>query len=407
MASGLDMLYNAIGGAGSTLSGHLRESELARLQVEAELRAQAERDALLERTNRELADFDKKYSDTKSQAQDLGMQLPAPGSIDDQIFRATGGFGFTPNPRMSLGQTTSPAQGGGTQIPVSTPRTEWAPSQAEAAVSADAIRATKELLSGKSAIDTDRFFKRLELVQGAQRRAASRPSTSGMSATLGDQAKGLSDFMTREGAIANDGRQLQGSIASRFMDNRALSARDRQGTEYVQGQTNARNAAGIASAERIANARDKKDEAKQARMEDKETRLQQNAAREHMKILKGEIKSAQEDEVKVISGAMEIDDFKRKYPHAEVENPFWGSPRITKRAVRDDLVKQVEYLDQYLTDSEIELARRTGTASATPENAALRAAAGNVGGFPGIPPASASGAKLKNLNKSGKTLDGI
>ena len=404
MATGLDMIYNAIGGAGGTLSGHLRETELRRLQVEAELRAQAERDAFNEETNRKIADFEKQYSDTKAQAQELGMQLPDPGSIDEQIYRATGSFARSPALSMP---GTPMAPGGGTQLPIATPRTEWAPSQAESAVSADAIRATKELLTGKSAIDTGKHFKRLELLQGIQRDAARRPSTSGMATILGDQAKGLSDFMTREGTIANDGRQLQGSIAGRFMDNRALSARDRQGTEYVQGQTNARNNANNAANERIANARDKKDEAKQARMEDKETRLQQNAAREHMKILKGEIKSAQEDEAKVTSGAMEIDDFKRKYPHAEVEDPFWGNPRVTKSAVRDDLVKQVEYLDNYLVDSEIELAKRTGTASATPENAALRAAAGNVGGFSGIPPASASGAKLKNLNRSGKTLDGI
>lgn len=404
MATGLDMIYNAIGGVGGTLSGHLRESELRRLQVEAELRAQAERDAFLEESNRVMSGIDKEYADRTAQAQELGVQVPTPGTIDDQIFRATGGFARSP----SLSQPGTPmAPGGGTQLPAATPRTEWAPSQAEAAVSADAIRANKDLLTGRSAIDTSRYLKRLEAINGLQRSAASRPSTKDMVGALNDQAKGYSDFMTREGSIANDGRQLQGSIAGRFMDNRALSARDRQGTEYVQGQTNARNNANNAANERIANARDKKDEAKQARMEDNETRLQQNAAREHMKILKGEIKSAQEDEAKVVSGAMEIDDFKRKYPHADVEDPFWGNPRVTKSAVRDDLVKQVEYLDNYLVDSEIELAKRTGTASATPENAALRAAAGNVGGFSGIPPASASGAKLKNLNRSGKTLDGI
>lgn len=419
MASGLDMLYNAIGGAGSTLSGHLRESELRRLQVEAELRAQAERDAFLEESKRVMSGIDKEYADRTAQAQELGVQVPTPGTIDDQIFRATGGFARSP----SLSQPGTPmAPGGGTQLPAATPRTEWAPSQAEAAVSADAIRANKDLLTGRSAIDTSRYLKRLEAINGLQRSAASRPSTKDMVGALNDQAKGYSDFMTREGAIANDGRQLQGSIAGRFMDNRALSARERQGTEYVQGQTNARNEADNASRERTAAADRIAKEKAAARMEDKETRLQQGPVRDRYKLVRSDIKSAQDeikiaqaDEASVVSEDMDIDAFEKKYPHAKVTKAYpWSDRVIEKSAVKDETVQKLQedmikaqYLEQYLADSEIELAKRTGTASATPENAAIRAAAGNSGGFSGVPPVSASPLPLKNLNKTRKTLEGI
>lgn len=364
------MLYNAIGGAGSTLSGHLRETELARLQVEAELRAQAERDVLLERTNRELADFDKKYSETNSRAQELGMQLPAPGSIDDQIFRATGEFGFTPNPRMALGQTISPAQGGRTQIPVSTPRTEWAPSQAESAVSADAIRATKELLSGKSAIDTDRFFKRLELIQGAQRDASRRPSTSGMATTLGDQAKGLSDFMTREGVIANDGRQLQSGIAGKFMDNRALSARDRQGTEYVQGQTNARNNADNATAERINKANNAEKQKDRIRMEDRELRLLAKDLETSGKNEDARKVRMIADLQKVYTGDMDQKVFKTAYPDAKIDDPIIGSMNISNLPVaqQDSIINARRRITDQMR---AELANRVGDKSPVPGNPAV------------------------------------
>lgn len=366
MASGLDMLYNAIGGAGSTLSGHLRETELARLQAEAELRAQAERDALLERTNRELADFDKKYSETNSRAQELGMQLPAPGSIDDQIFRATGGFARSPG--LSPGMPMAP--GGGTQLPVATPRTEWAPSQAEAAVSADAIRATKELLSGKSAVDTDRFFKRLELVQGAQRRAASRPSTSGMSATLGDQAKGLSDFMTREGVIANDGRQLQSGIAGKFMDNRALSARDRQGTEYKEGQANARNNADNATSERINKANNAEKQKDRIRMEDKELRLLAKDLETSGKNEDARKVRMIADLQKVYSGDMDQKVFKTAYPDAKIDDPIIGSMNISNLPVaqQDSIINARRRITDQMR---AELANRVGDKSPVPGNPAV------------------------------------
>jgi hypothetical protein len=364
------MLYNAIGGAGSTLSGHLRETESRRLQVEAELRAQAERDALLERTNRELADFDKKYSETNSKAQELGMQLPAPGSIDDQIFRSTGEFGFTPNPRMAFGQTTSLTQRGGTQIPVSTPRTEWAPSQAESAVSADAIRATKELLSGKSVIDTDRFFKRLELIQGAQRDASRRPSTSGMATTLGDQAKGLSDFMTREGVIANDGRQLQSGIAGKFMDNRALSARDRQGTEYKERQANARNNADNATSERINKANNAEKQKDRIRMEDRELRLLAKDLETSGKNEDARKVRMIADLQKVYTGDMDQKVFKTAYPDAKIDDPIIGSMNISNLPVaqQDSIINARRRITDQMR---AELANRVGDKSPVPGNPAV------------------------------------
>ena len=412
MATGLEMLYNAIGGAGGTLSGHLRESELRRLQVEAELRAQAERDALLEKTNSELADFDKKYAATKSQAQELGVQMPSPGSIDEQIFQATGNFGFTPIPRGSIGQTRLPVQGGGTQIPVSTPRTEWAPSQAEAAVSADAIRATKELLTGKPAIDTNRYYERLKLIDGLQRLAASRPSTSGMASTLGDQTKASSDFMTREGAIANDGRQLQGSIAGRFMDNRALSARDRQGTEYVQGQTNARNNADNATRESIARAGREADEKNAVRAEDKEIRLQYPNEFKAVKNDEAFVREANKDLGLFISEdpKMSEETFKARYPYAVIEReptPFekWQAKLTGRKVEATGKVKRVTNLipretmedivrrKNLLRQREAELAKRAGPITNTPDNPALSAGLG-------VPPV----APVINMNSAGYKL---
>ena len=374
MATGLEMLYNAIGGAGGTLSGHLRESELRRLQVEAELRAQAERDALLEKTNSELADFDKKYAATKDQAQELGVQMPPPGSIDEQIFQATGNFGFTPSPRGSIGQTRMPSQGGGTQIPVSTPRTEWAPSQAEAAVSADAIRATKELLTGKPAIDTNRYYERLKLIDGLQRLAASRPSTSGMASTLGDQTKASSDFMTREGVIANDGRQLQSGIAGRFMDNRATSARERQGTEYVQGQTNARNNANNAVQKQIAAARLEHEKKVETRLEDKEVRLQQAQLIAGGKL--GEaIRLQKTNDVKAVeAGALSKSAFLQKYPTAKIASTWhggvFGEGDLTglNTPEADAMVSRALLL---LPEYQDELARRAGAATGAPANPAI------------------------------------
>lgn len=361
------MLYNAIGGAGSTLSGHLRETELSRIAAEAAARDQAERNALLERTDRELAEFDAKYSDARSRAQELGMQLPAPGSIDDQIFRATGGFARSP---ALSGPGASLIPGGRTQLPVATPRTEWAPSQAEAAVSADAIRATKELLSGKSAVDTDRFFKRLELVQGAQRRAASRPSTSGMSATLGDQAKGLSDFMTREGVIANDGRQLQSGIAGKFMDNRATSARDRQGTEYKEGQANARNNADNATSERINKANNAEKQKDRIRMEDKELRLLAKDLETSGKNEDARKVRMIADLQKVYSGDMDQKVFKTAYPDAKIDDPIIGSMNISNLPVaqQDSIINARRRITDQMR---AELANRVGDKSPVPGNPAI------------------------------------
>ena len=384
MATGLEMLYNAIGSGGSTLSGHLRETELRRLQVEAELRAQAERDALLEKTNRELANFDKKYAATKDQAQELGVQMPPPGSIDEQIFQATGNFGFTPSPRGSIGQTRMPSQGGGTQIPVSTPRTEWAPSQAEAAVSADAIRATKELLTGKPAIDTNRYYERLKLIDGLQRLAASRPSTSGMASTLGDQTKASSDFMTREGAIANDGRQLQSGIAGRFMDNRATSARERQGTEYVQGQTNARNNADNATRESIARAGREADEKRYEREETKNLQKQLGENRAAIKMGESFKKQAFSDLALLMSGSNKMDEatFQSKYPQAVIEKNkgylggMIGGGKIegVKNLIPPDVITEIVRMTNENQQIESEIARRIGTKTDAPVNPAVSGA---------------------------------
>lgn len=367
MANGLEMLYNAIGGAGSTLSGHLRETELNRLAAEAEARSQAERDALLERTNRELAEFNAKYSDARSRAQDLGMQLPSPGSIDDQIFRATGGFARSP--AISI-PGTSLSPGGGTQLPVGSPRTEWAPSQAEAAVSADAIRATKELLSGKSAIDTDRYLKLLELLQGAQLRAASRVSTSGMASTIGDQAKSLSDFMTREGVIANDGRQLQSGIAGKFMDSRSLSARDRQSTGFKEAQATARNNADNAANERINKANNAEKQKDRIRMEDKELRLLAKDLEASGKNEDARKVRMIADLQKVYTKEMDLKVFKTAYPEAKIDDPIIGSMNISNLPVaqQDSIINARRRITDQMR---AELANRVGDKSPVPGNPAV------------------------------------
>lgn len=410
MATGLEMLYNAIGSGGSTLSGHLRETELARLQAEAEIRAQAERDALLEKTNRQLADFDKKYADKQSQAAELGMELPPPGSIEDQIFRGSGGFGFTPNPRGNIGQTRVPAQGGGTQLPISSPRTEWAPSAAEAAVTADAIRANKELLTGKSAIDTNRFFERLALIEGAQRLAASRKSTSGMAGTLGEQAKANSDFMTREGVIANDGRQLQAGIAGRFMDNRATSARDRQGTEYKEGQANLRNDADNASRERAAAADRKSREEQAARSEDKEIRQQYPNVLKAVKNDEAYEREAYKDLGLLMSDKMDEDAFMAKYPEAVIEREATfgdkavgafpgqkveasGKVKSVRNLIPPDKMEDIVRRRMDLRQRDAELAKRAGNMTNTPNNPALGSSLGTPSASP-----------VKNMNSAGYKL---
>lgn len=367
MATGLDMIYNAIGGAGGTLSGHLRETELARLQAEASARAQAERDALLEESNRLMADIDKQYAERTAQAQELGVQVPTPGTIDDQIFRATGGFARSP----SLSQPGTPmAPGGGTQLPAATPRTEWAPSQAEAAVSADTIRASKDLLSGRPSIDMSRYLKRLEAMQGLAVKAGSRPSTKELASIYKDQQNEATSFMKESGNIADAGRTRQGVLAGSLMGDRALSARDRQGTEYVQGQTNARNNADNATSERINKANNAEKQKDRIRMEDKELRLLAKDLETSGKNEDARKVRMIADLQKVYSGDMDQKVFKTAYPEAKIDDPIIGSMNISNLPVAEQ--DSIINARRRITDQmRAELANRVGDKSPVPGNPAV------------------------------------
>lgn len=355
MATGLEMLYNAIVSGGSTLSGHLRETELARLQAEASARAQAERDALLEESNRLMADIDKQYAERTAQAQELGVEVPKPGSIDDQIFRATGGFARSPG--LSPGMPMAP--GGGTQLPISAPKTEWAPSAAEAAVSADTIRASKDLLSGRPSIDMSRYLKRLEAMQGLALKAGSRPSTKDLASIYKDQQKEATDFMKESGSIADAGRTRQGVLAGSLMGERAKSAMDRQGTEFKEAQSTARNNADNAAAERMAKEKNALEAKKESRMEDKELRLQQAQL-----IAAGKLGEAQKAKMLADVKALQAGDISKEafllaYPNAKVEKGFFGGTEVVGldlKGAQESVNRALVLLPQY----QDELARRAG-----------------------------------------------
>lgn len=376
MATGLDMIYNAIGGAGGTLSGHLRETELARLQAEASARAQAERDALLEESNRLMADIDKQYAERTAQAQELGVEVPKPGSIDDQIFRATGGFARSPS--LSPGMPMAP--GGGTQLPIATPKTEWAPSQAEAAVSADTIRASKDLLSGRPSIDMSRYLKRLEAMQGLAVKAGSRPSTKELASIYKDQQNEATSFMKESGNIADAGRTRQGVLAGSLMGDRALSARDRQGTEFKEAQSTARNNADNAASERMAKEKNALDKKREERMEDKELRLLIGTLNQY-----GKTKDANQVQMLKDVRAVENDDlsverFLDAYPTAAVVEEGYGP--FKKKVVKGlDLKAAHESLargDAIISQAREELAKRAGSATAPAENPAIQPAKAGI-----------------------------
>jgi len=350
VANGLEMLYNAIGGAGSTLSGHLRETELNRLAAEAAARSQAERDAMIEESNRLMADIDRQYAERTAQAQELGIDVPKPGTIDDQIFRATGGFARSP---AISGPGASLVPGGGTQIPVGTPRTEWAPSQAEAAVSADTIRASKDLLSGRPSIDMSRYLKRLEAMQGLALKAGSRPSTKDLASIYKDQQKEATDFMTREGAIRDEGRKLQGTLDGRFFENRAQSARDRQSDAFREQNANQRAREQNALQERIAKDREESKKKDQARLEAKELRLQAEAyskAGQREFAQKLGILAKMKD---VEAGDLSVENFKAAFPDAKTQEKMFGGSELTgydfSKMIQDQIdrtnaMKQYNYL---------------------------------------------------------------
>ena len=339
------MLYNAIGGAGSTLSGHLRETELNRIAAEAAARDQAERDAFALEAQKVLSDHNLQAAEYARKAQELGIDVPAPGSIDAQIFQATGGLGMRP---LSV-----PAVGGGTQLPVSSPKTEWAPSAAEAAITADALRAGKELLSGRPVLNPDTYRKRLELIEGLKLRAASRPSTQGMVSALNDQSKNFSDFMTREGAIRDEGRKLQATLAGRFFENRAQSARDRQSDVYREQNANQHAREQNAMQERIAKEREESKKKDQARLEAKELRLQAEAyskAGQREFAQKLGILAKMKD---VEAGDLSVENFKAAFPDAKTEEKMFGGLKLTgydfSKMIQDQIdrtnaMKQYNYL---------------------------------------------------------------
>lgn len=339
------MLYNAIGGAGRTLSGHLRETELSRIADEAAARDQEERDAFALEAQKVLNDQNLQAAEYARKAQELGIDVPAPGSIDAQIFQATGGLGMRP---LSV-----PAVGGGTQLPVSSPKTEWAPSAAEAAITADSLRAGKELLSGRPALNPDTYRKRLELIEGLKLRAASRPSTQGMVSALNDQAKNFSDFMTREGTIRDEGRKLQATLAGRFFENRSQSARDRQSDVYREKNANQRAREQNAMQERIAKEREESKKKDQARLEAKELRLQAEAYSKA-----GQREFAQKLEILAKMKDVEAEDltveaFKAAFPDAKTEEKMFGGSELTgydfSKMIQDEIdrtnaMKQYNYL---------------------------------------------------------------
>lgn len=393
MANGLEMLYNAIGGAGSSLSGHLRETELNRIAAEAAARDQAERDAFALEAQKALDDQNLQAAEYARKAQELGIDVPAPGSIDAQIFQATGGLGMRP---LSV-----PAVGGGTQLPVSSPNTEWAPSAAEAAITADSLRAGKDLLSGRPALNPDIYRKRLELIEGLKLRAASRPSTKGMVDALNDQSRNFSDFMTREGTIRDEGRKLQGTLSGRFFENRAQSARDRQSDAFREQNANQRAREQNALQERIAKDKNDLEAKKEARMEDKELRLQQAQL-----IAAGKLGEAQKAkmlaDVKALqSGDLSKEAFLLAYPNAKVEKTFFGGTNVVgldlqeaQQSVNRALVLLPQYQD--------ELARRVGPPTPGAQNPAIQPIrSSGLGGnmYPAVTPA---GGALPNLNNPSK-----
>lgn len=372
MANGLEMVYNAIGGAGGELSGFLKAEELRRLQEEADRKAQAERDALLTESQQSMSDLDRQLAEYSQKAQGLGIALPEPGSIDEQIFRATSGIGQTPVPGRSFGQTMAPRIAGeGTQLPTS--KTEWAPSSAESAVSADMIRASRDILSGRPAVDPTAYRKRLELLNGLALKAASRPSTSSMAAQFNKNAESGSDFMTREGSIANDARARQGSLAGMLMGDRAQAARDKQHTQYVEGQQNARSAAQIASQERIQKEKNEIDKGREQRLEDKELRLLIGTLNQYGKTKEANKIQMLRDVRDVENGDLSVDRFLDVYPTASVEEQGWGP--MKKKVVKGlDIKAAQEALargDAIIAQAREELARRAGSATPLPENPAI------------------------------------
>ena len=366
MASGLEMLYNAIGSGGQTLSGHLRETELKRLQLEAEAQAQVERDALLAEYQK-LEDLDRQQAEYGQKAQELGISPPAAGSIDDQIFRATGGFARSPALRLSM------APQGGTQLPTSTPRTEWAPSQAESMISADALRASKDLLSGRKSIDTDRYRKNMEALRGLAIRASSRPSTSAMAKTFDEQSKTSSEFMTREGSIADAGRSLQGTLAGRFIEGRQRSADSRQQTEFEQKNANWRASQQNALAERMAKEKNALEAKKESRMEDKELRLLIGTLNQYGKTKDANQIQMLKDVRAVENNELSVDRFLDAYPTASVQEEGFGP--FKKKVVKGlDLKAAHEALargDAVISQAREELANRAGSATAPAMNPAI------------------------------------
>ena len=357
------MLYNAIGSGGQTLSGHLRETELKRLQLEAEAQAQVERDALLAEYQK-LEDLDRQQAEYGQKAQELGISPPAAGSIDDQIFRATGGFARSPALRLSM------APQGGTQLPTSTPRTEWAPSQAESMISADALRASKDLLSGRKSIDTDRYRKNMEALRGLAIRASSRPSTSAMAKTFDEQSKTSSEFMTREGSIADAGRSLQGTLAGRFIEGRQRSADSRQQTEFEQKNANWRASQQNASAERMNKDRLEEKEKDRERLEAKELRLQQQALINAGKFAEAQKAKLLADVKAVRAGDLTMADFLQAHPKTATDTGFFGGVDIRKLDLTE-MQNQVDRAVFLLPQYQDELARRAEYATPSPANPAI------------------------------------